>query len=115
MIAYEGQKVLKLFAGDLHSLVCLFQIYELNEKLRSEQDSTSKIKKTYGDLQQRYSHIEKGYQELHSKLNEALTDKNQLESQLRGLNQAFESERSARSQGSDQISDLESEYMQFCI
>ncbi|XP_064626393.1 rho-associated protein kinase 2-like isoform X3 [Lineus longissimus] len=83
------------------------QITELTDNLKQESDNCLKFKKMYGELQQRYKHLDDGYGEVHSKYSETVNIKQNLEKELMQLQNALDEERSARALGSDHIVELE--------
>ncbi|XP_013412061.1 rho-associated protein kinase 2-like isoform X3 [Lingula anatina] len=84
------------------------QLTELNEKLKTEQETSSKLRKTCTDMQQKCNSLESGYNDLQSKYNEIQSVKSSLEKEIFHLQSIIEQERSARTQASEQSSEVES-------
>ena len=81
---------------------------ELREKYREENEMSNKYKKSYRDMQQQRNALDVGYNELSAKYKELEESKQSLENRNYQLQSALDLERTARSDSSEIIKEVES-------
>ena len=89
-------------------ILIAFQLADVKDELKTEQDTNAKYKKSYSDLQQRNTSLEQSYSDLYVKFGELQSNYSQSEEKRLGLQSALSEEQNAKSRGFDHISELES-------
>ncbi|KAL8570037.1 hypothetical protein ACOMHN_036314 [Nucella lapillus] len=104
----RGQEINRGSAQSSEKLAALEKaLNEVNEKLRMEMETSSKQKKTMGDLQQRLTATEQNYGMLNARYQEVMSIKQKMESEVLNLHSMLDAERSHRSQDMQQTNELE--------
>ncbi len=101
------ERQVKVFYSIYLSVFLIYQLNELNDKLKTELDSNIRLKKQNQELQKTFTHLEYEYNESNTKYQELNNIKLKIERDFLMQQSFFEQEKNAKYVALEKIQELE--------